>query len=137
MQNVIKNIDWILYGKKNRICFENPTSYSWVSSLAGPYTQLLEVIGTSQLILFDLMPLTFYLDLWTWLRYPSTWPACQNSTPYVTDVGCKNTVTTIQNMIIMLYLHCLNIVDALYIHCVNIIYCWGPISGKVLAVEDF
>ena len=28
-------------------------------------------------------PLTYDLDLRTWPRYPSTWPPCQNSGPYV------------------------------------------------------
>ncbi len=28
-------------------------------------------------------PLTYDLDLWTWPRYSSTWPPCQNSSLYV------------------------------------------------------
>ncbi len=28
-------------------------------------------------------PLTYDLDLWSWARYSSTWPTCQNSSLYV------------------------------------------------------
>ncbi len=35
-------------------------------------------------------PLTYDLDLRTWPRYPSTWPSCKNSGPYVCPFTCES-----------------------------------------------
>ncbi len=48
-------------------------------------TRLSEGNGMSQGTFLTSWPwlLTYDLDLRTWPRYPSTWPPCQNSSPYV------------------------------------------------------
>ncbi len=51
-------------------------------------TMLSEVNGTFPWTFFDLVTLTYDLGLLTWPRYPSTWPPCQNSSPYVRLVEC-------------------------------------------------
>ncbi len=88
--------------KKNHICFENTQRRS-------PTIHIIMVSNISQLLLASSSlcspiylsssirpktplkhfltswpwPLTYDLDLWTWPRYPSTWPTHKKSGPYV------------------------------------------------------
>ncbi len=69
--------------KKSYTLLKHPTSYSWVSSLAGPSGQCCQKsMECPNGPFLTSWPLTYDLDLWTWPRYPSTWRQCQNSSPY-------------------------------------------------------
>ncbi len=82
----------LILKKKKRICFENtphciPYSWFFSSSMCG----IIELRETfhwdTHWNVFDLVTLTIDLDLQTWPRYPSTWPTCRNSSPYICPFG--------------------------------------------------
>ena len=79
----------IIHVKKPHLLWKHPMSYSWVSSLAGPYTRFSEVNGTFQWTFLTSWPwpLTYDLPIQLWPRYSSTWPTCQNSSLYVCPFG--------------------------------------------------
>ncbi len=72
--------------KKTHICFENTPRRI-------PEILLWQVLNIASLLTFLTSwpwPLTYDLDLKTWPRYPSTWPPCQNSSPYVCPFGSES-----------------------------------------------
>ncbi len=73
----------------------NPTSHIPGFLLWQAHRQLAEVNGMSHLFLTSWpWPLTYILDLRTWPTYPSTWPSCQKSSPYVCMFGRESETDT-------------------------------------------
>ncbi len=76
------------YNKKNAYALKTPhVVFLPVVFLSFFFGRLSEVNVMSKCTFFDLVTLTFDLDLRTWPRYPSTWPPCHNSSPHVCPFG--------------------------------------------------